>query len=317
MDRSWIQGKQFTPAYIDGVREFMQFVKKRFDETAKIRCPCRRCLNHITRPQSDVQDHIHIYGMSSTYTKWVHHGESFNVEVVEEPIMHGEENVGHMENCDHDGFGISEDDNDDNGGMPELLEELYTSWDQSGEHPKFGRVLEDAKRGLCPESKLSRFSFLVKLLHVKSYYRITNAAFDALAKLLSQAFPNCDLPTSYYDVKQYFRELGLEYECIHVCTNNCVLFQKEYANLDECPICNESRWRGADGNKKVPRKVLRHFPLIPRLKRYFASTKTADDMQWHKLKRQPIENEMRHPADGEAWKEFDKTYPTFAKMQET
>jgi len=58
--------------------------------------------------------------------------------------------------------------------------------------------------------------------------------------------------------------------------------------------------------------VLRHFPLIPRLKRYFASTKTADDMQWHKLKRQPIENEMRHPADGEVWKEFDKTYLTFA-----
>ena len=36
-------------------------------------------------------------------------------------------------------------------------------------------------------------------------------------------------------------------------------------------------------------------------------------MQWHKLKRQPIENETRHPADGEAWKEFDKTYPTFAE----
>jgi len=138
-----------------------------------------------------------------------------------------------MENYDHDGFGISEDDNDDNGGMPELLEELYTSWDQSGEHPKFGRVLEDAKRGLCPESKLSRFSFLVKFLHVKSYYRIINTTFHALAKLLSQAFPNCDLPPSYYDVKQYFRELGLGYECIHVCTNNCVLCQNEYANLDE------------------------------------------------------------------------------------
>ena len=73
MDRSWIQGKQFTPAYIDGVREFMQFVKERIDETAEIHYPCCRCLNHIRRPQSDVQDHIHIYGMSSAYTKWVHH----------------------------------------------------------------------------------------------------------------------------------------------------------------------------------------------------------------------------------------------------
>jgi hypothetical protein len=52
--------------------------------------------------------------------------------------------------------------------------------------------------------------------------------------------------------------------------------------------------------------VLRHFPLIPRLRRMFATAKISEEAQWHKLKRKEVENELSHPADGEAWKDFDK-----------
>jgi len=51
MDRSWIHGKKFTPAYTNGVNEFMEFVKERFVEHIPISCPCRQCLNQIERPQ--------------------------------------------------------------------------------------------------------------------------------------------------------------------------------------------------------------------------------------------------------------------------
>jgi len=30
------------------------------------------------------------------------------------------------------------------------------------------------------------------------------------------------------------------------------------------------------------------------------------------LKQQPSEKKLRHPADGEAWKDFDKEFPEFA-----
>ncbi|KAI5327587.1 hypothetical protein L3X38_026983 [Prunus dulcis] len=40
-------------------------------------------------------------------------------------------------------------------------------------------------------------------------------------------------------------------------------------------------------------------------------TYTATDMRWHKEKRVD-DDVMRHPADGEAWKEFDRTFPEFA-----
>jgi hypothetical protein len=69
---------------------------------------------------------------------------------------------------------------------------------------------------------------VVKLLHLKSYYRISNTAFTAILKLLAEAFPHCnELPKSYNEAKKVLKELGLGYDSIHVCFNNCVLFRKE------------------------------------------------------------------------------------------
>ncbi|CAL2247912.1 unnamed protein product [Prunus armeniaca] len=62
---------------------------------------------------------------------------------------------------------------------------------------------------------------------------------------------------------------------------------------------------------KIPQKVMRFLPLKPRLQRLYMSTHTATDMRWHKEK-WVDDDVMRHPADGEAWKEFDRTFPEFA-----
>ena len=119
------------------------------------------------------------------------------------------------------------------------------------------------------------------MLRIKSRYQISNTRFNTLLKLLSSAFPQSKLPESYDEAKKYPRELGIGYDKIHVCKNNCVLFRKRYAKMDVCPKCKESRWEDKDG-KCVPHKVLRHFPLILRLKRMFGSSKTAEDTQWQK-----------------------------------
>ncbi|GJV76711.1 hypothetical protein Tco_1508295, partial [Tanacetum coccineum] len=60
-----------------------------------------------------------------------------------------------------------------------------------------------------------------------------------------------------------------------------------------------------------PAKVLRYFPLIPRLKRLYMSEKTAKDMRWHNMGR-TMDGKLRHPADGLAWKGFDARYSDFA-----
>ncbi|XP_066385135.1 uncharacterized protein [Miscanthus floridulus] len=309
MDRSWIFGTQFTPAYVKGVEEFMKFVSERYPEDSHILCPCSKCLNQTLRSQDDVSDHIHIYGMSATYTRWIHHGESADtvvVENLEQPEVEG---------SDHD-FGIhvdvADDDYDEDHGVPEMIGDLYAAAEADGEQPRFARVLEDEKKSLSPGSSHSKFSFLVRMLYIKSRYRIGNTGFSIMMKLLSSGFPQSELPKSYDEAKKYLGELGLGYENIHVCKNNCVLFRKRYEKGNVCLVCKTSRWQDETGNKKVPHKVLRHFPLLPRLKRIFASKRTSEETQWHKKKRMPVDNVMSHPADGEAWKDFDTREPSFA-----
>jgi len=175
MDRSWIHGRRFTPAYMDGVEQFMEFVRGQFPADSEIHCPCRKCLNQTLRPQHEVNDHIHIFGMSLLYTRWVHHGESPDGQVAEfkeEEVQHDEYDDGggiHLgeDDQDHD----QADDQDDDHGVTKMISDLYTTVEEDGGTPSFAKVLADAKRSLCPGSAHSRFSFLVRLLYMLSTWQ--------------------------------------------------------------------------------------------------------------------------------------------------
>jgi hypothetical protein len=272
MDRRWVYGKQFTPAYVKGVEEFMNFVSERYPEDTHIRCPCVNCLNQRLRPQSEVETHIHIYGMSATYTRWIHHGESEYTEVegIEEEVEGYDHHFGIHMDVDNDVY-------DDDHGVPKMIGELFAAAEADGEEPRFAGVLGDSKKALSSGSSHSKFSFVVRMLYMKSRYRISNTSFSAMMKLMSDGYPNSELPKSYNEAMKYLKELGLGYKNIHVCKNNCVLFWNVNAKMNECPVCKESRWKDETGSKRVPHKVLRHFPLLPRLKRIFASKQTSEE----------------------------------------
>jgi hypothetical protein len=82
--------------------------------------------------------------------------------------------------------------------------------------------------------------------------------------------------------------LGMEYEKIDVCQDNCMLFWKEHGREQKCLKCGKSRYVdlvNEDGEKvvtKVAHKQLRYMPLTPRVKRLFLSRKIAMHMRWHK-----------------------------------
>ncbi|GJX97837.1 hypothetical protein Tco_0353635 [Tanacetum coccineum] len=98
---------------------------------------------------------------------------------------------------------------------------------------------------------------------------------------------------------------------IHACEHDCCLFRGEVnKDLQFCPVYNTSRWKDSDTpGKKVPRKVLRYFPIIPRLQRLYKSRHTAKDMIWHATGKCTEPGKMQHPVDGGAWKKFDMKYP--------
>ena len=161
---------------------------------------------------------------------------------------------------------------------------MLTSEERAGRVPKFERVLDELKQSISSRSFFSRFSFLIKLLYIKSHYQVSNSYFDALLVLQSDAFPSSNVTKSCEEAHKYIQELGQGYESIHMCKNNCVLFWGDHEELHVCPKCKESRWEDADGSRWVPHKVLRHFPLMPRLQRIFAARGTAADDKWHETK---------------------------------
>ncbi|XP_020963947.1 uncharacterized protein LOC110265338 [Arachis ipaensis] len=199
--------------------------------------------------------------------------------------------------------------------------------DKDGDGPnedvkKFYNLLEEGKQELYPGcKKFSTLSFIIRLYLLKTLNGWSNASFTALLELLKEVIPHLNIPDSFNKIKAMVKDLGLGYNKIHACPNDCVLFWDTYEDDEFCPICGASKYIEnvevdikVDKLKKkpVPTKVLRHFPLIPRLKKLFLCSKTAESLRWHDENRSK-DGKLRHPADGQSWKDFDRLHPDFAK----
>ncbi|XP_049396661.1 uncharacterized protein LOC125860692 [Solanum stenotomum] len=326
--KQWMQlvDNRLDETYLVGVQKFLDYAFRKTGEEYEIRCPCVKCCNTTLGTHEIVETHLIVYGIIQNYTYWYHHGERLG-----EPLSESEhEDEGEDENGD----AVEECESEDE--VEELLRDLYPNQDGGTtntdcddlleEEPNveakiFYNLLKDFELPLYKNSKASKLSTLIKLLHIKSIGRWSNASFTMLLKLLKEELlPDEDnLPNSYYEAKKIIRELGLSYDKIDACTNDCMLYCKEDSLLDSCKVCGASRWklhthsretRNKKG-KKIASKSLRYFPLKPRLQRLFMSTTTSTLMTWHKDKRVD-DGIMRHPADSMAWKSFDELHPSFA-----
>ncbi|GJV13083.1 zinc finger, PHD-type containing protein [Tanacetum coccineum] len=164
---------------------------------------------------------------------------------------------------------------------------------------------------------MTRLDFMTKFTHLKVKGKLTDSIFNEMLEFFQEAFPTklgYKLPPSYYEIKKTFKMVELGYESIHACVNDCFLFRgPDNKDMHFCPVCKTSRWK--DNNttgKKVPKKVLRYFSIIPRLQRLYKSNHTTKQMTWHATGKSTENGKMQHPVDGKAWKNFDTRYPGFA-----
>ncbi|XP_042942865.1 uncharacterized protein LOC122277050 [Carya illinoinensis] len=263
----------------------------------------------------------HEPGIDTSYTAWIFHGEE---KLLPEFSTDSEEEVPHAYNYNDYIDDVDEmlDDirvgsfKDNSYGTELNLDEgpsQHTAHDLL--HTTFEELLENARKPLYPNcTNFSQLSFIVKLLHIKTVGGWTVKSFDMVIKLLQAAFPHALFPASFHEARRLQQGLGFGYKKIHVCPNDCALFWKEHADKDECPKCNASRWASIPHlQQRIPQKVLRYFPLKPRLQRLFISKKTAQSMRWHVEERVDDPNLMRHPADSSVWKDFDNKHAGFAQ----
>nr|GEZ33910.1 hypothetical protein [Tanacetum cinerariifolium] len=176
---------------------------------------------------------------------------------------------------------------------------------------EFEELYASANEELYPGCDyVTRLDFMAKFTYFKVKGRLTDSIFNEMLEYFQNVFhisKGYKLPPSYYVTKKTFKMIGLGYESIHACEHDCCLFRgKENKDLDFCPVCNTSRWQDSNTQgKKVPKKVLRYFPIIPRLQRLYKSSHTTKKMIWHATEKCTGPSKMQHPIDGRAWKKFD------------
>lgn len=157
---------------------------------------------------------------------------------------------------------------------------------------------------------------------LKCIHGITESGFRDLLELIREAFPDAHIPLSFNAAKNIIKDIGLDYQRIHACPNDCMLYWGENEKEDVCKTCGVSRWtlvekKGAVENDleklihKVPAKLMRYFPLKPWLQRMFMSKDYSELMVWHAVGRNFF-CKLRHPADAEAWKILDAKFPNFS-----
>ncbi|KAK5785525.1 hypothetical protein PVK06_040118 [Gossypium arboreum] len=147
------------------------------------------------------------------------------------------------------------------------------------EAAKFYNLLNEMNEELYEGSKYSKLSFCIRLFHLKCLGGWTGNSFTMLLEFLREMFPFAKIPQSCPDMKRLIKDLGLGYDKIHSCPNDCMLYWGDQKNQQSFHVCGKSRWmngntedvnadEGGAQLRKKPVKVLRYFPLIPRLQSF-------------------------------------------------
>ncbi|CAA7059754.1 unnamed protein product [Microthlaspi erraticum] len=297
------------PAYESGAWDFVHVVRDTLGESELVICPCIDCRNNDRHSCSVVVDHLVTRGMDEAYKRqidWYHHGDSVS-EIERKGNQWNDEIMGLYKAAAYLDDGMVSKDID--------LGEIAEGEDKKED--EFLAKLADAEMPLYPTcTSHSKLSATVSLFRIKTQNGWSDKSFnDLLEALPNMLLVDNVLHTSIYDVKKFLRSFDMGYEKIHACVNECCLFRKQFKKLDSCPKCNASRWKinlhTGEVKKGVPEKVLRYFPIIPRLKRMFRSEKTATDLIWH-FSNKRNDGKMSHPVDSATWDQMNNKYPDFA-----
>lgn len=96
---------------------------------------------------------------------------------------------------------------------------------------------------LYEECKLSKLETVVCFNHLKGLNGWSNNSRDQLLSFLKHLLlEDAKLPKDYLEGKTIIKDLGLGYEKIDACPNNCMLFWEEKGNDEVCSDCSASRW---------------------------------------------------------------------------
>lgn len=297
--------------YFEGATGFVTASARRLGDPTEILCPCTHCRNLSHQVLDKVTEHLVIRGMDKKYMRsscWSLHGERRS-DMTDSVPQSETEAYGLLRTAYFDSGEPDEPPSDDTGGEP-----VHGEPDEDSE---FRKKLRDAETPLyltC--SKHTKVSAIMALYRIKVKSGMSEAYFDQLLSALHDMLPEGNvLPKSTDSIKKFLKIFGFGYEMIHACKNDCILYRKQYEELETCPRCSASRWEidkhSNEEKKGIPAKVLRYFPIKDRFKRMFRSARMAEDLRWH-ANNATEDGIMRHPVDSLSWAQVNNKWPEFA-----
>lgn len=319
MDKDWVKLDRNCPQYRLALSNFIDNSIRVAGHDGAIKCPCKKCYNTSWEMPETVRKHMRVYGMDLVYQNgvWREHGE---------PLQQPNNPTG-FPNVPP--FEINVPD----CGMLDMLNDAFHEEHTSvnsdvepdppseptPEAANFFNLLKEADMDIYPGcTRMKKLDFLVHAFKIKCLYKVSDVALTEFLLLFKSILPKGEtLPKSFYLARKLISDLGLNYEKIDACPNDCMIYWKDRASFLFCPDCGESRYKNnkspnSNGKEcKVPQKVLRYFPLAPRLQRLYMNHQTSKEMTWHATDR-PTDGVMRHPADSPAWKHLDNKFPVFS-----
>ena len=105
------------------------------------------------------------------------------------------------------------------------------------------------------------------------------------------------------------KEIGMQYEVIHACPDDHVIYYNQHEFATECPKCHISRYQTDQVTKKVPHKVLHYIPIIPCLQRLFKCKNVTHFMDYHARNRS--QDDIQIPVDGSTFRDMEEKWPHF------
>nr|AAV31206.1 hypothetical protein [Oryza sativa Japonica Group] len=255
MNRSWMYTTGLRRQYKEYRDDVLSFMKAAEEDRIRrndkyMCCPCSDCKNEISwENEKEVHAHLIRRGFMERYTCWVKHGE-------QDPGTDGAAVDGSGAN-NHEG---DEEEHDMfvpsplGGEMvhvdPDLLQDLLRDVDYPAmnerDSMKFSRLVSDSETPLYTgcKPKHTKLSATLDLMKLKASSGWSDKSFTKLLGILKDMLPQENtLPETTYEAKQVMCPLGLEVRRIHACPNDCILYHKQYADLDACPVCNTSERR--------------------------------------------------------------------------
>ena len=191
----------------------------------------------------------------------------------------------------------------DSGNLPNENEEVrMVDWKQ---------LVAESTEKVYEGCGVNRLQASIVVLNMVNTYGIPYTFLDELlcflaGDLLPQS--NC-LPRTTYKMRSMLMKMGLEHVAIHCCSSGHILYKgPDHQDLVDCPVCGESQY--ISDSTTILQKVLRYFPIIPRLQCLFQCLEVADLLKWH-ASNKSIDGYMRSEVDSQQWAAVQEIDPNF------